>query len=195
MACDVNPYRNLSAEISPIDFEKFCMETLKAYAQRENLTGFSIEHNQIVNAHDGAYQIDAIGGFFALGTKIKLIVECKKYSRPIEREKVSVLFGKQQSLGANKSIFMSTSGFQSGAVQYAKEHGIALIQIIDESVKYIQDSTNMDILAIQALIRKQLPKFFALQWDCEAGYPYEEIFPTKEMYRKARESVKEQIEC
>ena len=42
MDIDVNPYRELDARINPTEFEVFCMETLKAYAERENLQNFSI---------------------------------------------------------------------------------------------------------------------------------------------------------
>lgn len=196
MINDTNPYRALSADISPIDFEVFCMETLKTYAEREKLHDFSIAHNQKINTHDGNYQIDVIGEFTALGTKIKVIVECKKYTRPVGREEVSVLHSKQHSLGANKSILISTTGFQSGAVRYAQEHGIALIQIINESVKYIQGSAetpNRDFIALQMLIRKQLPKHIAMQWNCEADYPFDEIYPTEEMHKKAFEKIRDQI--
>lgn len=60
---------------------------------------------------------------------------------------------------------MSTSGYQSGAVMFAKAHGITLIQIVDEFVKYIQNSiqTNLDILKIQMFVRRQVPNYFALQ--------------------------------
>lgn len=33
----LNPYREMEANITPKEFETFCMETLKAYALRENL--------------------------------------------------------------------------------------------------------------------------------------------------------------
>ena len=40
MDIDVNPYRELDARITPTEFEVFCMETLKAYAEREKLLNF-----------------------------------------------------------------------------------------------------------------------------------------------------------
>lgn len=192
MNSDINPYRSLSADISPTDFEIFCMETIKAYAEQENLKNFSILHNQKVESHDGVYQIDVVGEFSIMGTKIRMIIECKKYSRTIEREKICALYQKQQSLGVNKSIFMSTSGYQSGAVLFAKAHGITLIQIVDEFVKYVQNAVqpNRALMEMQMLVRKQMPKYFALRWDLNSDYPYDEIYPTKEMYKKAIDTIK-----
>ena len=58
MTTDINPYRSLTANISPTDFEVFCMKTLEAYAEREKLPNFTIKHNQKVETYDGTYQID-----------------------------------------------------------------------------------------------------------------------------------------
>lgn len=69
MDIDVNPYRELDARINPTEFEVFCMETLKAYAERENLQNFSIKHDQKIESDDGTYQIDVIAEYTALGAK------------------------------------------------------------------------------------------------------------------------------
>lgn len=69
-----------------------------------------------------------------------MIAECKRYTNPVNREKVVILADKVKSLGAHKGILISTSGFQSGAHEYAKKHGIALIQILDKHVVHIQNA-------------------------------------------------------
>ncbi|MCB2287597.1 hypothetical protein LGK99_10965 [Clostridium algidicarnis] len=40
----LNPYKNLVADISPVEFEKYCMNILKSYADKEDLKEFSIVH-------------------------------------------------------------------------------------------------------------------------------------------------------
>lgn len=47
MAIDTNPYRSLSANITPHDFETFCLETLKACVEEEGLSNFDIKSNRI----------------------------------------------------------------------------------------------------------------------------------------------------
>ena len=111
------------------EFEVFCMETLKAYAERENLQNFSIKHDQKIESDDGTYQIDVIAEYTALGAKNVVLIECKKHSNSVKRDVVTNLHAKLQSLGAHKGIIISTVGFQRGAVQYAEKHGIALWQI------------------------------------------------------------------
>ena len=60
MEYDVNPYRELPANITPLDFELFCVETIKAYAEKENLSNYTIKHDQKVETHDSTYQIDVL---------------------------------------------------------------------------------------------------------------------------------------
>lgn len=135
-----NPYREMVASITPLEFEEICYEILNEYAHFESLQDFKIVHDEKLEADDGVYQIDIYAEFTALSVRFKVICECKRYSRPIEREKVVALADKVRSLGAHKAILLSTSGFQSGASEYAKKHGVALMQIFDDYVMHIQNS-------------------------------------------------------
>lgn len=187
MEQDINPYRELSADISPEDFELYCMETLKAYAQKEGLQQFQIEHNQKIKAHDGTYQIDVLADYIALGCKHTVIVECKKHYRNIERSVVMELHEKLKSIGAQKAILISTSGFQIGAVKFAEEHGIALWQICNRTIKRMTNAVSSNSVGqeIQLEAEKYMPRFFVMEWDCRVDYPYVELYPTNEMYVEA----------
>ena len=194
MELDTNPYRCLIANITPTDFEEFSQATLNAYAASEGLSDFSILHNEKIITHDGEYQIDNFAEFTALGVRIKILIECKKYKRAIERDEVIILKSKLDSSGSHKGIMISTSAFQTGAVKYAKAHGIALIQIIEESVLHITASLYQDnpIMArMKQEFRNRLPKYSSMLWDYEYDMPFKTIYPTEEMKEKARNEVKE----
>lgn len=120
--------------VTPTEFEKYCKDILMGYAEEEKLQKFSITHNIIIATDDGDYQIDVYATFWALGVEFKVLCECKHYSSPITREKVVILADKVRSVGAHKGILISTSKFQSGAIKYAKKHGIALIEAIDKDL-------------------------------------------------------------
>lgn len=184
----INPYRELSVRITPVEFEIFCMETLKAYAAETNLQDFVIKHNQKVETHDSTYQIDVLAEYTVLGCKNTLFVECKKHSNSIKRSVVTDLYTKLQSAGAQKGLLISTSGFQSDAVKFAEEHGIALWQVCDRFIKRYSASAGPGIpqyMMLQLEAEKYLPKYFMLEWDCAADFPYHELYPTKEMYNMA----------
>ena len=193
MDIDVNPYRELDARINPTEFEVFCMETLKAYAERENLQNFSIKHDQKIESDDGTYQIDVIAEYTALGAKNVILIECKKHSNSVKRDVVTNLHAKLQSLGANKGIIISTVGFQRGAVQYAEKHGIALWQICDNYIKHYSASADKhisDAMRFQLEVEAFLPKHFMWEWDCTADFPCAQIYPTEEMEQEARNKAR-----
>ena len=192
MDIDVNPYRRISAEITPTEFEKFCLETLKAYAEKESLKDFEIRHNQKVETYDGTYQIDVLAEYTALGCRDTVVVECKKYTRNVERSVVAELYAKVQSIGAQKGILISTSGFQKDAVKFAGVHGIALWQVCEEAIKHITNAMGVSIVQFMLFqLRDYLPKFFVLSWDCYCDYPFEQIYPTDEMRQKAIAQLRE----
>ena len=101
-------------DLSPIDFEKYCYKILKGYAEEERLKDFSIEHNKKIKVSDGKYQIDIYASFIALECEIKILCECKRYKKPVNRDKVVILHKKLDSLGAHKGILMTNNRFQSG---------------------------------------------------------------------------------
>ncbi|SHS97691.1 Restriction endonuclease [Mycobacteroides abscessus subsp. abscessus] len=136
------PTEKAFMDITPEEFEKYSLDLLTE--QTQNLENLVIKHNVILETYDGNYQIDGYIEFTVMGIKYKTIVECKHYKSAITREKVQVLYGKIQSIGAQKGILISTSNFQSGAMEYARAHGIALIQITEAGTNFeTRDQMNM----------------------------------------------------
>ncbi len=123
------PVKDAYHELTPEEFERYSLDLLAE--QTKNLENLVIEHDKMIKAFDGSYQIDGYIEFSLMGVKYKTLVECKHYKSPINREKVQILHSKIKSIGAHKGILISTSNFQSGAVGYAKTHGIALIQLTE----------------------------------------------------------------
>lgn len=120
--------RSASApDISPADFELLVKGILDKAS--ESLVEYTSCHQARINGSDGEYVIDVLARFSALGAEFKVIVECKRTGRSVERQDVQVLHAKVSSLGAHKGMLFSTSGFQSGAVEYAEAHGIALVEV------------------------------------------------------------------
>jgi len=186
----LNPYRDIVSEISPTEFEEYCLKILTAYAESEKLKDFSITQNEKIKAADGEYQIDIYAEFVAISAKFKVIVECKRYSRPIEREKVALLADKVRSIGANKGVLISTSGFQSGAVEYAKVHGISLIQIFDKHIMHIQASASSKIDSRRLEFIKYSSPYYAYQWGVTiSDFPDKKIYPTARMDMELNERI------
>jgi restriction system protein len=78
--------------------------------------------------------------FSALGADFLVLVECKHEQRKVERQQVQVLHSKMQSVGAQKGMLFSITGFQSGAIQFADAHGIALVHLADGETAWMTKS-------------------------------------------------------
>jgi restriction system protein len=71
-----------------------------------------------------------------------ILFECKRHKDPVKRSDVQVLLAKLQSTGAQKGVVVAVTGFQSGALEFAKAHGIACIRLVDNAWTYITRRTN-----------------------------------------------------
>ncbi|MFA5806205.1 MAG: restriction endonuclease [Melioribacteraceae bacterium] len=124
--------------LSPSQFELI----VKDYFDRTGISvkKFSVKHNEKLIGMDGEFNIDVTIKYEALGVDFLVLVECKNHSNPIKRELVQCFKEKINSIGANKGIMFSSAKYQSGAIEYAIKHRIALIQISDGGLKYINRS-------------------------------------------------------
>lgn len=118
-------------DISPSDFEKLVLEWLRRAAEREQQT-VTAEHLEIAYGDGGQYKVDVRVTFSAFGGALFVVlVECKRQSRPVEREDVMVLESKLRDVNAQKAMIFSPSGFQRGALEYAAAKNIATVAIVE----------------------------------------------------------------
>ena len=122
--------------MTPTEFEQHSLSFLKSQFEDKQVENFSLKHNVKIETDDGNYQIDGEMRFIVAGVEIITLIECKKYKGPIKRAQIQVLYDNIRSIGAHKGIFITTSYYQSGALAYAKQHGIALISIVDGKYEY-----------------------------------------------------------
>ena len=128
------------AQIASTEFELQVKRFLESASGK--LEEFKTEHLESIEGPDGTYEIDITARFRILGAKFLVLVECKHHKNPVGRDYVQVLHAKQVSLGAQKAMLFSTSGFNEGAVNYALQHGIALVQLASGETLYFTKSGN-----------------------------------------------------
>ena len=128
------------AQIAATEFELQVKRFLESTAGK--LKDFKTEHRESIEGPDGTYEIDITARFRILGAKFLILVECKHHKNRIGRDYVQVLHAKQMSLGAQKAMLFSTSGFNEGAVNYALQHGIALVQLASGETLYFTKGGN-----------------------------------------------------
>lgn len=64
-------------------------------------------------------------------SKHTTLVECKRWKEPVGRDRIDVLAASIEALGANGGALFTTTGFEEGAIAYAKGKGIELYVVRD----------------------------------------------------------------
>ncbi len=133
-----NQAPNWIATLTPSEFEQQVEAWLKLSGV--GLREFQVQRLETLTGTDGEYEIDVTARFEALGVNFLVLVECKHHKHPIKRDVVQVLFDRIRAVGAHKGIIFATTTFQRGAVEYAKAHGIALVEVADGRTSYFTKS-------------------------------------------------------
>lgn len=106
------------------------------------------------------YEIDASVEFEMFKeAKFLVLIECKskKQGNKVERDEVLAFNSKIRALNAQKGIFFTTSGYQKGAIEYAKHNSIALVQVVRGKTLYL--TKGMEIENTEPPDWVKLPKY------------------------------------
>lgn len=123
-------------KISPGEFEDPVRTWLKRSCRK--LVKFDVRRRETLSGQGGEYEIDILVELEIFdGALIRVLVECKRHKNPIKRDLVMVLDSKLRDVAAHKGVIFSTSGFQRGAVKYAKTHGIAAVRVAGVETTYL----------------------------------------------------------
>jgi len=135
-------------------YERIVRDILEAEIRRD-CPGAQLDvfHNRTYRGKSGnKHQIDVSAEIRIAGMQFLILAECKLYSRKkVNNEEIQVLASRIEDIGAHKGLFVTSVGFQSGAVGFAKSKGIALF------VKNDLDSTSWRIV-LPGLLVLLLPR-------------------------------------
>ena len=122
------------AEVTPAEYEAQVCSWL---SQSEDFPCINWINREVISGRGGDYEIHVLGEMTLLGGALfRILVECKRWNRPVGRDVVLAHAMKLQNTAAHKGMIFSTSGFQKGAIEAATEHGIATITFEDGNARY-----------------------------------------------------------
>jgi hypothetical protein len=88
-------------------------------------TTFKVTLNEITET----YEIDIFYEFTNIGVKHRVAIECKDWKSPVNQGEVLEFHQKIKNIGEDiVGVFVSRSGYQSGAKNTAKRHGILTLK-------------------------------------------------------------------
>ncbi len=72
-----------------------------------------------------SYEIDIYYEFYLVGVRHRVAIECKDWKSPVDQGRVLEFHQKIKNIGEDiVGVFVSRTGYQSGAITVAKRHGI-----------------------------------------------------------------------
>jgi hypothetical protein len=137
-AADHQPDHWPTFALGPTDYELAVTDIAKSMDLQ--ITDWQVQHLEPVEGLEGSFDIDVTARFRLAGMDFLILFECKRHSSAVKRDHVLALHAKLQSVGAQKGVIVAASGFQSGALQYARAHSIACVRLIDNAWTYLTRS-------------------------------------------------------
>lgn len=148
------------AQLSPPEFELFVASLFESLAGTRAISELRVQSHEVIRGVDGEYDFDATVRFDLAGMEFLILVEAKCHRNPIKRELVQVLHQKLQSVGAQKAVLVSTAPFQSGALEFALTHGIALVTVTEGRFTYeTKSAEQLPVLSPDEAAEYGLPVF------------------------------------
>ena len=123
-----------SAQVTPEQYEAQVRSWL---SQSEDFPSINWTNREVITGRGGDYEIDVFGEMTLFGGALfRILVECKRWRRPVNRDVVLAHITKLQYTGSHKGMIFATSGFQQGAIKAATEAGIATLTFEDGNARY-----------------------------------------------------------
>jgi hypothetical protein len=103
---------------------------LKPQLTSEGVKTIEVQRNRVIAGRGSTHQIDVLWEFEFGGVNYLTIIEAKDWATPVPQEKLFAFKAVLDDIpGQPRGIFVSRSGFQSGALEYAKHHGIKAYEL------------------------------------------------------------------
>ena len=111
-------------------YESVAQGIFQLLLDQDSVHSVLVQHDVTSQGKTATHQIDVYWKFEIAGVTYETIVETKDWSKPVEQDKLFCFKAVLDDLpGQPRGIFVTRSGYQSGAVEYANAHGIILYEL------------------------------------------------------------------
>lgn len=126
------------------EFELFVKAIYEEILEQGDIENVKVEHDvKVIGKSGQPHQIDVYWEFKQAGVAHRVAVECKEYKSTVSVGKVRDFYGALEDIGNINGIFVTTQGYQKGAITFAEYKGISL--------KTVKEPTQEDIDAFQGI--------------------------------------------
>ena len=113
-----------------IEYEELIKQLFQSIANQNNVRNIDIRRNVVLEGKaGGTHQIDVFWEFEYLEIIHKVIIEAKDYNSKVTQEKLFAFKSVLEDIpGQPRGIYITKTGYQKGAKDFAKHHGIKLYE-------------------------------------------------------------------
>ncbi|MFJ9251103.1 restriction endonuclease [Streptomyces sp. NPDC101776] len=113
--------------------------------------GFATEVEEVIEGARGKHEIDVTARIRYAGIDQLWIVECKKWKRPVPKERVLAFASITDDVGADRGLIFAEGGFQAGAIRTSRNSSITLTNLTD----FVSNSaTELSSIKVGGLVRR-----------------------------------------
>jgi len=128
-----------------IEYEKLVQKIFQGITDQNIATNIEVEHNRTLTGLKGSHQIDVYWKFNLNGVEYQTAIECKNYKSPIDIGKIRAFNDTLNDIQNINGVFVAKSGFQSGAIEYAKNSKIKLLELREQTDEdWVSDEKDED---------------------------------------------------
>lgn len=111
-------------------YEKLTQEIFDQIINQDSAHNIEVKHDVILQGKTTTHQIDVYWKFDLNGIQYQTIIQAKDWKTKVKKEHIFAFKGVLDDLPYGTSgIFVSQSGFQSGAIDVARAYGIRLYEL------------------------------------------------------------------
>lgn len=163
-------------------FELLVKAIYKEILAQDCVDSIEVKHDVALKGKSGQeHQIDVYWSFKLAGETIQVAIECKDYKSPVSVGRIRDFWGALDDIGNIKGIFVTTTGYQSGAIKFANFQNIALKTMQKPTESELNPETSIQRIIMNGKLLgidniKMTPKF-DVEWvikntDFKKGDPY-----------------------
>ena len=136
-----------------IPYEILTKQIFQALHDQDQIENIKVQHNVKLQGKTVEHQIDVYWEYELGGVVYRAVVQTKDWDQTVSKGHLIQFKGVLDDLpGQPRGIFVTRTGYQSGAQQFAAANGIVLYELREPTTKDVEGRINSIILKITAFI-------------------------------------------
>jgi Restriction endonuclease len=190
------------------EYELFVKDYFETQLAKTFKIKIPVEHQKLLTAPDGTkYNIDLHYKFPVGSTEYLTIIECKNWKNYVSRITLNSIDSIRNALHAHKVIVVTATGFQKGAIEFARINKIGLYKITTKGDSYNYSNFSGMYSDYKSSLEKKemkntefnlnygfgvispiisLSDYFKTEYKIDIDYIYEEILNPSSLFVKGK---------